>query len=63
LGDPTVDDAGLSGDNGDNFRYDATGMQWIFNLKTDTTYHVGDSYQITASLDDGTTHNASSSIK
>ena len=62
-GDPTVDDAGASGDNGINFRYDPTGMQWIFNLKTNSTYRVGDTYQITASLDDGTTHNASISIK
>jgi len=44
-GDPTVDDAGASGDNGINFRYDPTGMQWIFNLKTNSTYAVGDTYQ------------------
>jgi hypothetical protein len=45
-GDPTVDDAGQSGDNGINFRYDPVGMQWIFNLKTNSSYGVGDTYQI-----------------
>jgi hypothetical protein len=62
-GDPTVDDAGLSGDAGDNFRYDPTGQQWIFNLKTNSTYIVSDTYQITAHLDDGTDHNVSIAIK
>ena len=62
-GDPTVDDAGASGDNGINFRYDPTGMQWIFNLKTNSTYSVGDTYQITANLDDGTSHNVTIAIK
>jgi len=62
-GDPTVDDAGMSGDNGINFRYDPTGMQWIFNLKTNSTYYVGATYQITAHLDDGTDHNVSIAIK
>jgi hypothetical protein len=62
-GDPTVDDAGMSGDNGINFRYDATGMQWIFNLKTNSTYAVGDTYQITANLDDGTSHDVAIAIK
>jgi hypothetical protein len=43
--------------------YDPTGMQWIFNLKTDTNYIVGTSYKIWAVLDDGTTHEAQISIK
>jgi hypothetical protein len=62
-GDPTVDDAGMSGDNGDNFRYDPTGQQWIFNLKTNSTYIVSDTYQITAHLDDGTDHIVAIAIK
>lgn len=62
-GDPTVDDAGMSGDNGINFRYDPTGMQWTFNLQTNSTYYVGATYLITAHLDDGTDHNVSIAIK
>jgi len=62
-GDVDVDDTGASGDNGINFRYDPTGMQWIFNLKTNSSYSVGDTYQIAATLDDETTHNVSISIK
>jgi hypothetical protein len=62
-GDPTVDDAGMSGDEGINFRYDPTGMQWIYNLKTNNTYVVGDTYKIIATLDDETTHEALISIK
>ena len=62
-GDPTVDDAGMSGDNGIIFRYDPTGMQWIFKLKTNNTYGVGDAYNIVAHMDDGTTHQAAISIK
>ena len=62
-GEAVVDDAGMSGDNGDNFRYDPTGMQWIFNLKTNSTYLVGTTYQISATLDDGTTHNVPIAIK
>ena len=62
-GDPTVDDAGQSGDNGINFRYDPIGMQWIFNLKTNSSYGVGDTYQIEAHLDDGTQHNVTIAIK
>jgi len=62
-GDPTVDDAGQSGDNGINFRYDPVGMQWIFNLKTNSSYGVGDTYQIEAHLDDGTQHNVTIAIK
>jgi hypothetical protein len=58
-----VDDAGLSGDNGINFRYDPTGQQWIFNLKTNTSYGLGDTYKITATLDDETTHDVSIGIK
>jgi hypothetical protein len=62
-GDVDVDDTGLSGDAGNNFRYDPTAMQWSFNLKTNNSYSVGDTYQITATLDDETTHNVSISIK
>ena len=64
-GDVTVDDAGASNDNGTSFRWDATGMQDIFNLKTGASlgYVVGNTYIITATLDDGTTHNVSISIK
>jgi hypothetical protein len=62
-GDPTVDDAGMSGDNGINFRYDPTGMQWIFNLKTNSSYAVGNTYKIIATLDDETTHEAYIAIK
>ena len=40
-----------------NFRYDPTGLQWIFNLKTNSEYIVGNTYKITAHLDDGTDHN------
>jgi hypothetical protein len=62
-GDPSVTDAGASNDNGINFRYDPTGMQWIYNLKTNSSYDVGFTYQITAHLDDGTDHNVSIAIK
>jgi hypothetical protein len=51
-GDPTVGDAGMSGDNGTTFRWDPTGMQWIFNLKTNSTYAVGNTYSIIADLHD-----------
>lgn len=43
----------MSGDNGITFRYDPTGMQWIFNLKTNSTYAVGNTYSIIADLHDG----------
>jgi hypothetical protein len=62
-GDPEVDDAGMSGDNGINFRYDSTGMQWIFNLKTNSSYVVGNTYKIIAHLDDGTDHEVFINIK
>jgi hypothetical protein len=58
-----VDDAGFSGDDGINFRYDPTGMQWIFNLKTNSTYDVGCTYLIWANLGDGVDHNVAISIK
>jgi hypothetical protein len=61
-GDPTVDDAGMSGDNGDTFRWDPTGMQWIFNLKTNSSYAVGDTYSIVADLHDGAMPPNSASI-
>jgi hypothetical protein len=64
-GPAEVDDAGAS--NGDAepwlFRWDPTGMQWIFNLKTNTSYAVGATYKITATLDDETTHDVYISIK
>ena len=62
-GDPTVDDAGMSGDNGIEFRYSTDGMQWIFNLKTNSSYVVGDSYLIWADLGDGVDHNVAIAIK
>ncbi len=64
-GDVTVDDAGASNDNGIYFRWDPTGMQDIFNLKTGASlgYVVGNTYTITATLDDGTTHDVPISIK
>jgi hypothetical protein len=58
-----VSDAGASNDNGIDFRYDPTGMQWIYNLQTKTGYTVGCTYQITATLDDGTTHDVSIGMK
>jgi len=64
-GPADVDDAGAS--NGDTapwlFRWDPTGMQWIFNLKTNTSYAVGATYKITATLDDGTSRDVYISIK
>lgn len=35
----------------------------IFNLKTNSSYGVGDTYQIEAHLDDGTQHNVTIAIK
>ena len=58
-----IDDAGFSGDDGINFRYDPTGMQWIFNLKTNSTYDLGCTYLIWADLGDGVDHNVAISIK
>jgi hypothetical protein len=62
-GDPEVTDAGASNDNGDFFRYDPTGQQWIYNLQTKVGYVVSDTYQISADLGDGVDHTASISIK
>jgi hypothetical protein len=63
-GDPTVDDAGASaGDPGDTFRYSTDDMLWIFNLKTNNSYYIGNSYWINANLDDGTTRQVQISIK
>jgi hypothetical protein len=58
-----VDDAGFSGDDSINFRWDPTGMQWIFNLKTNSTYDINCTYLIWADLGDGVTHNVAISIK
>jgi hypothetical protein len=60
-----VEDAGNSNGDTENFRWDPTGMQWIFNLKTGAAYGyvVGNTYQITAHLDDGTEHNVTIAIK
>jgi hypothetical protein len=45
-----IDDAGSSaGDPGDTFRWDSTDMQWIFNLKTNSSYNAG-TYWIWANL-------------
>lgn len=56
-------DLGCAGSsNTDNlFRYSAP--NWIYNLKTNTSYQVNCTYKIVATLDDGTTHEAYISIK
>jgi hypothetical protein len=46
-----------------NFRYDPTGLQWIFNLKTNNEYTVGNTYKITAHHDDGTDRDVYINIK
>lgn len=60
-----VEDAGKSNGDTEFFRWDPTGMQWIFNLKTGTIYNyaAGKTYQITAHLDDGTDHKVTIAIK
>jgi len=60
-GDPTVNDAGARGDNGVLFRYSAP--NWIFNLKTNSSYALEATYRIVATLDDHTTHEVYISIK
>jgi hypothetical protein len=60
-GDATVDDAGSSGDNGIKFRY--SDPNWIFNLKTNTSYSLDTTYMIWAVLDDETVHSVQISIK
>lgn len=63
-GDPTVGDSGASGDNGIYFRFTGSpDWQWIYNLQTNTTYQMGATYIIRATLDDGTTHDVLISIK
>lgn len=53
LTDPvTVLDSGSSNDNGNTFRYDPVGQQYIFNLSTKNLQQG--TYKITVSLDDGT---------
>lgn len=51
-GDPTITDAGTSNDNGSAFRYG--NGSWIYNLKCQTGFAAGNSYQIRARLNDGT---------
>jgi hypothetical protein len=62
-GDPTVTDAGNSNGDTDFARWDPIGMQWIFNLKTNSTYNVGNTYGIQVLPNDGSTHQANISIK
>lgn len=56
-----VDDAGNSNDNGINFRY--SGGNWIYNLKTNSSYNLHTTYRIRIRLNDGTVHSAMISIK
>lgn len=58
-----IDDAGFSGDDGFLFRWDPADMQWIFNLKTNSTYEIGCTYLIWADLGDGVDHNVPIAIK
>jgi hypothetical protein len=60
-GTPEVTDAGSSNDNTWYFRY--SDGQWIYNLKTNTSYLLNSTYIICAHLDDGTTHEVHISIK
>ena len=60
-GSPEVTDAGSSNDNTWYFRY--SDGQWIYNLKTNTSYSLNTTYLIRAHLDDGTTHDVHISIK
>ena len=53
IGDTIVNDTGSSGDNGTLFRWSAP--NWIFNLKTSTSWGANNTYRIVAALDDGTT--------
>jgi hypothetical protein len=54
-GDPTVVlDSGMSGSNGNTFRYDTTGQQYIFNLQTSSGTYSSGTYRLTVCLDDGT---------
>jgi hypothetical protein len=62
-GTPSIDDAGNSNGDTDFARWDPTGMQWIFNLKTNTSYGVGTTYKVQVLPNDGSEHNALISIK
>jgi hypothetical protein len=65
-GDPAIDDAGSSNDDGTHFRYGGScGIDgnWIFNLKTGSDYALGATYRIEAYLNDGTIHNVFVSAK
>jgi hypothetical protein len=62
-GTPSVDDAGNSNGDTDFARWDPTGLQWIFNLKTNSSYMVGTTYKIQVFPNDGSEHDALISIK
>lgn len=62
-GTPSVDDAGNSNGDTDFARWDPTGLQWIFNLKTNNTYMVGTTYKVQVFPNDGSEHDALISIK
>lgn len=57
IAEPSVTDAGAANDNTSVFRYSGTcggGGNWIYNLKTNTSYILGATYKVTAYLNDGT---------
>jgi hypothetical protein len=54
---------GNSNGDTDFCRWDPTGLQWIFNRKTNTSYRVGDTYKIQVFPNDGSEHDALISIK
>ena len=62
-GTPEVTDAGSSNDNTWYFRYSHSEGQWIYNLKTNTSYLLDSTYIIRAHLSDGTTREVHISIK
>jgi len=65
-GDPTITDSGTSNDNTVYFRYSGTcGVDgnWIYNLKTNTSYYLNSTYEIEAMLNDGETYDTYISTK
>jgi len=60
-GSVEITDAGSSNDNTWYFRY--SDGQWIYNLKTNTSYLLNSTYIIRAHLNDGTTRDVHISIK
>jgi hypothetical protein len=56
-----VDEPGGCDDDNVNFHY--TGGQWLFNLKTNSSYHLNTTYVIRIYTDDGVVHTAMISIK